>query len=156
MLVAFDSAVAGADPSAFAEAIANRLKLNQSCLNLKLKQTNEQTICLDQARSIEAQLWLEFEIEPQPPSWIAFCLSEKGLDRWLQHLQTQPPPSNTTQTIATGHSSQSLVAPPAAIDVHTVEMLWQAQYTYACCARLLRKCAASSAPTPAPAAKLRR
>lgn len=134
-LVAFGQAIAGADPSAPMQAIANRL--DQSHSNLELNRTNEQTLCLDQRLSIEAQLWLEFKIETQKPGWIAFCLSEKGLNRWLQHLQTQP--LSTAKTSATVQSAQPLVAPPAAIDLPIVEMLWQAQYTYACCARLLKR-----------------
>ncbi len=138
-LVACDLVTAGSDPSAPMRAIANRL--NQSHSNLRLKRTNEQTLCPDQTLSIEAQLWLEFEIETKTPGWIAFDLSEKGLDLWLQHLQTQP--ISASKTNIASQNRQSLAASPAVIDVPIVEMLWQAQYTYACCARLLEKeCAA--------------
>jgi len=123
---------AGADPSPPMQTIINRL--NQSHSNLELKRTNKQTLCPDQTLFIESQLWLEFKIETQKPGWIAFCLSEKGLNRWLRHLKTQPSSDSRAATVAS-HRPQS----PLALDAATTQMLWQTQYAHACCARLLRQ-----------------
>ena len=133
-LAAFNSGAVGVDPSAPTQTIAKRL--NQSHSNLKLKRTNEQALCSDQTSSIEAQLWLEFEIETQRPGWLAFCLSEKGFDRWLQHWQTQP---HSIAKISIVSQNFRLGAASTAMDDSIAKMLWQAQYTYASCARLLEK-----------------
>ena len=201
---AFERVEARQNSADFSQVIANRL--NQSRFQLKEKLANEQSRCSSYLLSIEAQLWLEFEIETQKSGCITFCLSPQGLGQWLQHLQPRPsaaaPPdaitspadalvSSATQPekfstlkqfskkeTAREKESVKEAAPfqlgqypvnhylvehrpvehrpvehrsvehypiehhpkqGAAQREWTTRLLWQAQYTYACCARIERE-----------------
>ena len=151
-------AKAGADPSALSQAFVNRL--NQSRSNLKAKLINNQMFCSQQTLSVDAQLWLEFEIETQKAGWLTFCLPNQSIDRWLQHLRSQslnqsqtndatyPFVSSATQpqyglqpfATKAGPSNQLASYPTKGVvsDDSTALLLWQAQYAHACCARLER------------------
>ena len=90
-----------------------------------------------QRLSIEAQLWLEFQIETHRPGWIAFRLTPAGVNQWLTYLsKASPAPlferAKRTPQIPTVGCSGLSTQPLA-------ELLWQAQYTHACCCRLLRQ-----------------
>ena len=160
---------AGRNPLALSQVVVNRL--NQSRFNLKEKLTNKRAFCSSYSLSIEAQLWLEFEIGTQKLGWITFCLSHQGLCRWLQHIQsplqadilsatvnsatdvlapsiTRPEQfykektSSQLEPFSMGHGSTRDMAKDTAQKELTDRLLWQAQYTYACCARLEREHAA--------------
>ena len=128
-LTASSSVTVGANPSAIFQAAVNRL--NHARSNLKSKLTDKQTLYSSQTLPIETQLWLAFEIETQKSGWLAFELSEKGLDIWLHHLCKQPSQSSSIA------GSTSLK--PATLETSTHQLLWQVQYTHACCARLLAR-----------------
>ena len=130
---AFSQGAVGTNPSDPFQAVVNRL--NHARSNLKLKLINKQALCSAQTLPIEARLWLEFEIETQKPGWIAFNLSEKGLNIWLHRLCKQSVWSTPSQPTA---------IKPAVVDSSTHQLLWQVQYTHACCTRLLaRDCIAN-------------
>ena len=159
---------AGQNPSVLSQVIVNRL--NQSRFYLKKKLTNERALCSSYSLSIEAQLWLEFEIETQKSGWITFCLSHQGLGQWLRHLQPRLQADTLSESVNSPTDDlasnalasditrleqfskrEALLSPPRQYPTErnaTQEraqkeavdrLLWQAQYTYACCARIERE-----------------
>ena len=122
--------IRGAAASASWKEVVNRL--NQSRYNSKAKLTSKQRFCSFPILSIETLLWLEFEIETQKAGWIAFNLTKKGIDKWLQTLCLPPSrPALRRRNRPTTNASQV-----ERFDPSTAELLWQAQYTYTCCIQL--------------------
>ena len=83
------------------------------------------------------QLWAEFQIENHRPGWIAFRLSNRGIGLWLAQMQSpffsQEAMGSDLLPVSKQHARQKTPPQP----LQTEKILWQVQYTYACCCRLL-------------------
>ena len=124
-------------PLAASEQFVRRLEQARAALKSKL--LGEQSDSLQPPLSVEARLWLEFQIETHRPGWLAFRLTPAGVYQWLTHLSDSSPDASTGKA--------QMLQPRISQDFdiersnqQAVELLWQAQYTHACCCRLLRQC----------------
>lgn len=79
--------------------------------------------------SLPHQLWFEFEIGTQRLGRIAFCLSNRGVALWLQHVQ-----QDLHGLHEDSHWGESQKLSLSRIDT---SLLWQMQYTHARCCTLL-------------------
>lgn len=83
------------------------------------------------------QLWAEFQIETQRSGWIAFRLSNRGVGLWLAQMQS-PFLSQNAIKYDLPHESKQPAEPKKPLQpLQTEKILWQMQYTYARCCRLL-------------------
>ena len=83
------------------------------------------------------QLWAEFQIETHRPGWIAFRLSDRGIGLWLAQMQdpflSQAAIKSDLPTVSKQSARQKNPPQP----LRAEKILWQVQYTYARCCRLL-------------------
>lgn len=137
-LAAFGQTEAASAPSAIYHQLVNTL--DQSRSNSKLKLIDRQRVNSPQTSLSTTKLWLDFEIETHKPGWIAFRLSPTGVVQWLGCLQAigSPDIELVESALASPALEKTGSKLSSNIDAQTVRMLWQAQYAYACCCRLLR------------------
>lgn len=129
-IVASGLTASGETPLEASRRLINRL--NQARASLSSKLSDELLESWRQPLSIEAQLWLAFQIETQRPGWIAFRLTPAGTHQWLMYLS-----NFGLKTPVVPARGARLKGKPS--DQQAADWLWQAQYAYACCCRRLRQ-----------------
>ena len=80
------------------------------------------------------QLWAEFQIETHRSGWIAFRLSDRGMGLWLAHMQS---PFLGLNDIQYDLPHEPKLPAGKKKPLRLEKILWQMQYTYARCCRLL-------------------
>ena len=83
------------------------------------------------------QLWAEFQIETHRPGWIAFRLSNRGIGLWLAQMKSPFLSQAAIESDLLPVSKQPARQKNPLQPLQVEKILWQVQYTYARCCKLL-------------------